>query len=522
MLRSSRIQIRPRCAIKTTFKQVSSDPCFAPASFFSLKRLSTTRSHYEQLDSTKDIWNSLISKRSGLSKTIEDTNHRIGSNAEPSNKENVTTTSNGSLVNTSFVVKDNITTTQEETTSASQMLSNYKSPFNATVVSLLSAEGSKLVGKANLDELGMGSSSTNTFYGPVINPLYYKENDDNTKHIAGGSSGGSAAAVAAKLATFSLGTDTGGSVRLPASYCGVIGFKPTYGRISRWGVVPYAQTLDTVGVLSEDINIVEKVYRVLNQYDSKDPTSLPENTRQEIITTKTSDLSFLTIGLPEEFIIEDLSEEVKEIWVSVLANLQKMGHKVKTVSIPSIRHSLSAYYTLVTAEAASNLSRYDGVRYGYSVDDIQGSAHDMIVANRTKAFGAEVQRRILLGNYTLSSDSGDHYKKATQVRERLVKEFNQVFNLPHALVADDIDLSTGKCDILLSPTSIGSPPPIEEYLQQTEENFLNAYINDILTVPASLAGLPAISLPFGNHGIQIMGQFGDDDTVLALSKSLLD
>ncbi|KAK6199279.1 amidase signature domain-containing protein [Scheffersomyces amazonensis] len=415
----------------------------------------------------------------------------------------------GVLSGTSFIVKDNIATKVGYTTAASKSLHDYQSPFDATVVRLLRHQGSKLVGKANLDEFGMGSSTTNSMFGPTINPKY-----DNEDRIAGGSSGGSAAAVAADMASFSLGTDTGGSVRLPASYCGVVGFKPTYGRISRWGVIPYAQTLDTVGILSKDVDIVEKVYEVLNQYDEKDPTCMTTKVRNNIVSTAKGQL---TIGIPEQFIIEELDQDTKIAWELTLHKLVQLGHSLKVVSIPSIKKSLSTYYTLATAEAASNLSRYDGIRYGYKSDN--NNEDDTIVSSRCESFGQEVQRRIILGNYTLSSESGDHYLKAAQVRQELVQEFNQVFKLPHPLLENELKLNN--CDVLVSPTALSKPPTLKEYDEKNEENFLNSYLNDILTVPASLAGLPTISIPINGTGIQFMTQYGDDSILFSIARDVL-
>lgn len=440
--------------------------------------------------SINDQWNSVLSFRKGKFTGVKD----------------------GTLEGTTYIVKDNIVTKNEVTSCASQMLSNYKSPFDATVVRLLNEAGLELTGKANLDEFGMGSSNTNSYYGPVINPNYEDE------RIAGGSSGGSAVAVAGDLATFSLGTDTGGSVRLPASYCNIIGFKPTYGRISRWGVVAYAQTLDTVGILSKNLNTITKVYDALNKYDSKDITSLSEELRNRIPKYKKEKL---TIGIPIEFNVDGLSTENKEAWIDALSKFQSLGHELKTVSIPTIKKLLLAYYTLVSAEAASNLSRYDGVRYGYSDPETKESVDNLISLNRSTALGPEVQRRIILGNYTLSSESGNHYHMSGVTRKMLVEEFDNIFNLTNVLLNKNISIGTEGCDLLVSPTSIGSPPTIEEYKKIDRENFLNSYLNDILTVPASLAGIPAISVPFQNSGIQIIGQFGDDYSVLKGAEILM-
>lgn len=423
----------------------------------------------------------------------------------------------GVLWDTSFIAKDNITTKGTFTTSGSLMLSNYKSPFDATVVDLLEEAGLKLIGKANLDEFGMGSSNTNSYYGSTLNPLY-----ENEERVPGGSSGGSAAAVAASLASFSLGTDTGGSVRLPASYCGVVGFKPSYGRISRWGVIAYAQSLDTVGILSKDVALAERVFNVLDKYDDKDPTSLPESIRTQVEKHQhLSSKSKFVIGIPQEFILEDLTAQARSQWLQVLVKLLKAGHELMPISIPSIKKLLSSYYTLATAEAASNLSRFDGARYGFNDKEVKETAYKTLTENRSKGFEPEVQRRILLGNYTLSSESGNHYLKANELRQRLVGEFNETFRFYNPLLSEYVSKSNG-CDILISPTSIDPAPTIDEYKSKSKENFLTGYINDILTIPASLAGLPAISIPLpaAKQGIQLMAQYGDDKTLLQAAKSI--
>lgn len=418
------------------------------------------------------------------------------------------TAQNGPLTGTTFVAKDNIASGL--TTCASAFLSNYTSPFDATAIQLLESAGLTMVGKANLDEFGMGSANVYSHYGTTLNPLY---TDDR---VAGGSSGGPAAAVSAKLADFSLGTDTGGSVRLPASYCGIVGFKPSYGRISRWGVVAYAQSLDTVGILAPEVETVQKVFAVLDQYDEKDPTSLSPTIRKAFGQNEPKQKE-LVIGIVRELIVDDLLPETIESWTQVLTSLQQAGHKLQLVSIPSVKRLLSAYYALATAEAASNLSRFDGLRYGLSDENVHDSAADLISENRTTGFGFEVQRRLLLGNYTLSSESGNHYLRATEVRQKLVEEFNLVFSASNHLVTGP----TGDCDILISPTATGPAPSVEEYEEKTDKNFLTGYLNDVLTVPASLAGIPAISLPYENGlGIQIMAQHGDDKRLLEVCTEL--
>ncbi|OBA19356.1 amidase signature enzyme [Metschnikowia bicuspidata var. bicuspidata NRRL YB-4993] len=423
----------------------------------------------------------------------------------------------GPLGNTTFAAKDNISTTQEPTTCGSKILETYVSPFQATVITQLEKAGLVLVGKANMDEFGMGSSTTHSSHGPTINPRFTEN------RICGGSSGGSAAAVAGRIADFALGTDTGGSVRQPASYCGIVGFKPSYGRISRYGVVAYGQGLDCVGILSNNVKTASKVYSVLDEYDEKDITSMPVSTREAVFKNHNeNDMSRkLKIGIPQEFILDELHPETRAMLGSVLEDLMDAGHAVYPVSIPSIGKLLSAYYTLATVEAASNLSRFDGLRYGSGARDNDKRAdgdtngQSLIARQRTKYLGPEVQRRIILGNYTLSSEAGDNYLRATQHRSKIVEELNQIFELPNLLWGPSA-VSRGTCDVLIGPTAFGKAPTFAEYELQRRDTFLNEYLNDVFTVPASMAGLPAISVPYGKGdcGVQVMGQYGDDETVL--------
>lgn len=397
-----------------------------------------------------------------------------------------------------YVVKDNIAS--GKTTSGSGILSNYVSPFDATVVELLASAGYSVKGKANLDEFGMGSGNTNSYFGAVKNPLF--EGD----FISGGSSGGSAAAVAAGECDFALGTDTGGSVRLPAAHCGVYGFKPSYGRVSRWGIVAYAQSLDTVGILGNSIDTVKEVFRIVDKYDSKDPTSMLKEKREEMaVNLGPRPPKKYVIGVPQEFIVGELCSEYRDAVMDAVVALMDQGHEVRTVSVPSIKKLALAYYAIATAEAASNLARYDGIRYGPSAGASLGS-NDLLSA-RTQGLGPEVQRRILLGNYTLSNRSGDHYHKAIIHRNTVTQEFNHIFN---------------HCDIILGPLTVEKPPSIDEFTHH--KNPMAAFYNDIFTVPASLAGLPALSVPAKTKsrtgGIQITGPYGSDAALLNFASVL--
>lgn len=428
---------------------------------------------------------------------------------------------NGALRHTRFAVKANIAVKDHLTTCGSEILSNYTSPYTATCVKRLLDSGSEFLGITNMDEFGMGLSLTALVHGPVVNPLYRHQ-----KHISGGSSGGSAAAVSAGLCDFALGTDTGGSVRQPASYCGVVGFKPTYGRISRFGVVPYAQTLDTVGILAGSIEMARKVFAVLDAHDENDITSMGERTRQKTSIeskenyekSQESALS-LVIGIPQEFLLQDISEAMMSEFQAVVELLMDNGHAVVPVSIPLVSHALSAYYTLATAEAASNLARYDGIRYGKLRPEGAKSIPQLIAQTRSAGFGPEAQRRIVLGNFALSSESHGHYGRATQIRRNLAIEINGVFKRENPLTGSAF---AGPCHVLLSPSALGCAPSFQQYEEETTANFLNGYANDILTVPASLAGIPAVSVPARDKrfGVQVMGQFGDDDVVLKVAQMI--
>lgn len=447
----------------------------------------------------------------------------------------------GKLAGLTYVAKDNICTKDLPTTCASKILSNYTPPFSATVIDQLDAAGLVCVGKGNLDEFGMGLSTMFSHFGASINPRYKEQ------RICGGSSGGSAAAVAGGIADFALGTDTGGSVRQPASYCGIVGFKPSYGRISRYGVVAYGQGFDCVGILAHDVHTTKKVYETLDVYDEKDITSMSIQIREktklkgDVVTTSEcsessggSDLSVdngggkrqrrLRIGIPKEFLLTEVHEETTAEVESILHKLVKLGHSVYSVSIPSMGRLLSAYYTLATVEAASNMSRFDGIRYGNSVNSLDSlgselvSSDALIRKNRSDGLGTEVQRRLILGNYTLSAESGDNFYKATRIRRRLVNEFNDVFSMPNYLTA--LPPPEHGCDVLIGPSASGMAPLMDEYKDEVRRNFLNEYINDVYTVPASMAGLPAISVPCKNkdYGIQVIGQYGDDETVLDVAE----
>ncbi|WYZ39322.1 hypothetical protein EsH8_III_001236 [Colletotrichum jinshuiense] len=442
-----------------------------------------------------------------------------------------------------LAVKDNIATRGLPTTCSSAILSTHKSPFEATIVRQLRERGAHIIGKTNMDEFGMGSHSLNSIHGPVLNPLA------STPTSAGGSSGGSAVAVQTGEADVALGTDTGGSIRLPAAYCGVVGYKPSYGMLSRFGVVPYANSLDTVGLLTRDVGVIENLMfstGLSAEHDPQDPTSLSKSFRKRVQDQREERRSRLRIGIPIEYNIEELDPKIRNAWSDAADLLQKSGIEVVPVSLPSTKHALSAYYVIAPAEAASNLAKYDGVRYGTRGDESDGAGEVLYSKTRGHGFGDEVKRRILLGSYSLSSEAMDNYfLQAQRVRKLVQRDFDRVFRSENHLydpqqfdlsdMKDEVELQDklgpSQVDFLLCPTAPTFPPRIEDIKRQTP---VQVYMNDVFTVPASLAGLPAISIPakIQSHdadadesrkvaGLQLIGQYWDDKRLLGVAKDLL-
>lgn len=456
------------------------------------------------------------------------------------------------------------------------------------MVSQLKLRGAMVVGKTNLDEFGMGAHSANSAHGPVaqeqLDDHQSEARGNATRPLlsAGGSSGGSALAVAAGTADLALGTDTGGSVRLPAAYCGVVGYKPSYGMISRHGVVPYANSLDTVGFLTRDVGAVRDLVvgpgGLHAEHDPRDPTSLSAAARRRCTAgrehystgagaaaagrTGEDLLRSLTFGVPAEYNVAELAAPVRCAWASAAAFLRDaLGARVVPVSLPSTRHALSAYYVIAPAEASSNLAKYDGVRYGPRQHAIEGPqkgyrgkgaedspAAPLYSAVRGQGFGPEVKRRILLGSYSLSSEAVDNYfVQAQRVRRLVRRDFDRVFRLTNPLLDDGdphtrFDLSElneavplddkrgpPQVDFLLCPTAPTLPPSLDEVRWGQEERPVDSYVNDVFTVPASLAGLPAVSIPrriqvegrgVGVMGLQIIGQYWDDARLLAVADAM--
>jgi aspartyl-tRNA(Asn)/glutamyl-tRNA(Gln) amidotransferase subunit A len=401
--------------------------------------------------------------------------------------------SRGILDGIPVVLKHNILQKGESATCASRILENFVSPYDATVVERLRAAGAVFVGRANMDEFAMGSSTESSIYGPSRNPW-------DRERSCGGSSGGSAGAVAAGIAPLALGSDTGGSIRQPASFCGVVGFKPSYGRVSRWGLVAFASSLDQIGPFARSVADCAVLFEQMAGHDARDSTSLPQPA-PKVCERLDGDVAGLTIGLPREYFVEagvdpGVLARVRE----AIAVLEGAGAKFVEVSLPHTAHTIATYYLIATAEASSNLARFDGVRYGRRAKDAV-DLQDLYRRSRSEGFGAEVKRRILLGTYVLSAGYYDaYYGKAQRVRTLIRRDFDEAFR---------------GCDVILTPTA----PETAFRLGEKSGDPLAMYLSDVYTVSANLAGLPALSLPCGLAdglpvGLQLLGKPLDETTLM--------
>lgn len=391
-------------------------------------------------------------------------------------------------------IKDNISTKGVATTAGSRILGDYSPIYDATVMEKLSNVGANMVGKMNMDEFAMGSSNENSGFYPVRNPW-----DPN--RVPGGSSGGSAAAVASGQVTFALGSDTGGSIRQPASYCGVVGLKPTYGRVSRYGLIAFASSLDQIGPLTRTVEDTAVVLQTIAGYDSKDSTSAKVDV-PDYLASLTGEIRGLKVAVPKELMGEGIDAGVKQRVQEALKLMERLGATVEEVSLSHAEYAVATYYLLAPAEASSNLARYDGVRYGIRVEG--DNLIDMFHRTRSTGFGDEVKRRIMLGTYALSSGYYDaYYRKAQQVRTLIRRDFEAIFE---------------KYDVVVGPTAPTTAFP----LGKNVDDPLTMYLNDICTIPVNLAGLPAISLPCGlveglPVGLQIVGKAFDEPSVLRVA-----
>lgn len=392
-----------------------------------------------------------------------------------------------------LAVKDNICTKGMRTSCGSHILHNYRAHYDATAVKRLNEAGAIIVGKTNMDEFAMGSSNENSAFGPAKNPW-------DTARVPGGSSGGSAVAVASGVVRAALGSETGGSVRQPASLCGIVGFKPTYGRISRYGLVAFASSLDNIGIFGQTTKDVADVLGVIAGRDENDATSADVEV-PDYSASLDADIDGKTIGVPRALLGEGLDEEVRASVLAAIANFEQLGAKIVDIELPYAKYGIAVYYIIATAEASSNLARFDGVRYGFRAEEAH-ELRQMYFKTREKGFGPEVKRRIMLGTYVLSSGYYDaYYAKAQKVR---------------ALVKRDYATAFAQCDAILTPTS----PTTAFKIGERSDDPIAMYLSDIYTVSANLAGIPAISVPCGLSseglpiGVQLVGSFWSEGTLL--------
>lgn len=398
---------------------------------------------------------------------------------------------NGRLFGVPVAVKDNICVEGRDTTCGSKILEGFKPPYNATVIEKLRSEGAIILGRANMDEFAFGSSCETSCYGPTKNPWDFSR-------IPGGSSGGSAASVAADEAVMAIGSDTGGSIRQPASLCGVVGMKPTYGRVSRYGLIAFASSLDQIGPITKDVNDCALLLSAISGYDPKDSTSVDREVPDYTKCLK-NDIKGMRIGIPKEYFIDGIDKEVKEAVQGSIKVFEKLGATIADVSLPHTEYAVSTYYIIAPAEASSNLARFDGVQYGLRRD---GSLIDMYKNTRRDGFGAEAKRRIILGTYVLSSGYYDaYYLKALKVRTKMREDFDRAFK---------------DFDCLLTPTS---PSPAFKIGEKIDDP-LSMYLSDIFTIPANLTGIPGISIQCGHTkenlpiGLQILAKAFDEETLI--------
>ncbi len=402
----------------------------------------------------------------------------------------------GRLVGVALAVKDNICTKGIKTTCASRMLENFYPPYDASVIERVKEEGAVIIGKTNMDEFAMGSSTETSYFGVTRNPW-------DLARVPGGSSGGSAAALVMNEATLALGSDTGGSIRCPASYCSIVGLKPTYGLVSRYGLIAYANSLEQIGPMARTVYDCALLLTVISGFDPKDSTSanLP---CKDYTTYLRDDVEDIRVSVPKEFLGEGVDDKVKDCMWRAIEKLEELGASYREVSIPSLKYALPSYYIIAMSEASSNLARYDGIRYGFKTSESEGDWSKVYSRNRRLGFGLEVRRRIMLGTYALSAGYYNrYYIKALKIRALIRREFEETFK---------------ESDVMMGPTMPVPPFKIGERINDP----LSLYMCDLLTVPANLTGYPAISVPCGfigdlPVGLQIIGKPFDEGTILRVA-----
>lgn len=403
-------------------------------------------------------------------------------------------------------IKDLYCTKNIRTTCASKMLKNFIPPYESTVTQKLFDSGAICLGKLNMDEFAMGSANNNSYFGRVINP--YKRKNSSEDLVAGGSSGGSASAVSANLCAGATGSDTGGSIRQPASFTNIVGAKPTYGRSSRYGMIAFASSLDQAGMLAKNVYDCALLQRIISGYDEKDATSINIEVPQ-FEKLLNSNVKGLKIGIPKEYRVDGMPAEIERLWQNGIQILRNRGAEIIDISLPHTQYSASVYYVIAPAECSSNLARFDGVRYGYRTEQEVSSIQEMYQKTRAEGFGKEVKKRIMIGTYVLSAGYYEaYYKKAQKVRRLIYNDFIEAFK---------------KVDAILTPSTPNSAFSFEEM-----KNFdaVKIYLNDVFTVPSNLAGLPAISVPAGFDnsglplGLQIISKHFDEQTMFNIAQSI--
>ena len=404
----------------------------------------------------------------------------------------------GPLAGVPFAIKDNMCTEGTLTTCSSRILENFVPTFTAEAVKNLEAAGAVIIGKTNMDEFAMGSTTETSYYGVTRNP-------HNPEHVPGGSSGGSAAAVAAGECFAALGSDTGGSIRQPASFCGVVGMKPTYGTVSRYGLIAYGSSLDQIGPLAKDVTDCAAILEAISSHDSKDSTSIPREDT-DFTSALVDDVKGMRIGIPRDYFGEGLDPQVKEAVLTAAHVLEEKGAIVEEFDLSLVEYAIPTYYTIAAAEASSNLERFDGIKYGYRAADYEG-LHNMYKKTRSQGFGEEVKRRIMLGSFVLSSGYYDaYYLKALRVKALIKKAFDEAFS---------------KYDVILGPVAPTTAPRLGESLADP----IKMYLGDIYTIAVNLAGLPGISVPCGKDdkglpiGLQLIGDCFQEKKLIRMAYS---
>lgn len=440
-----------------------------------------TKKYLDEIDSTNKDLNAYVNV---TEKTALDTAKKVDDKISKGEEISL-------LTGVPMTLKDNISTDGIETTCCSKILQGYKPIYNATVWNILKEQNAVLLGKTNMDEFAMGSSCETSVFGGAKNP-------HNINHVAGGSSGGVASAVGGNIAVYGLGSDTGGSIRQPASFCGIVGLKPTYGSVSRFGLIAYASSFDQIGPITTTVEDTAIVYDTISKYDPMDSTS--QGSKGNVCDNLRDDIKGLKIGIAREY-LEGVRDDVKEAVLNACKVYESLGAEIVYFDLPGLKYALPVYYILACAEASSNLGRYDGIRYGYKTPSYK-DVNDMVCKTRSEGFGSEVKRRIMLGTYVLSAGYYDaYYKKAQNLRGTIVKDFKNAFE---------------KVDVILAPTV----PMTAFEVGKAVSDPIETYLTDICTVPINIAGLPAVSVPCGFNskgmpiGMQLIGNTFAESTIL--------